>query len=151
MFQSMVRGAVAGAAGTAVLDVMSYGDMAWRGRAASEAPIQLMEKITQDLRHPVPGSGSRRNNRLSALGALGGIAVGCGTGVTVSLLYRAGIRMPWSLGGLVTGALAMAAADLPMALLGVSDPGSWSGTDWASDAVPHLAYGLVTYGIVRAP
>jgi hypothetical protein len=44
----------------------------------------------------------------------------------------------------------MAAADLPMALMGVSDPGSWSGTDWASDVVPHLAYGLVTYGIITA-
>jgi len=31
-----------------------------------------------------------------------------------------------------------------MAALGVSDPRSWGATDWASDVVPHLAYGLVT-------
>lgn len=61
-----------------------------------------------------------------------------------------GIRLPWWLGGAVTGALAMAATDVPMARLGVSDPTSWSFEDWASDAVPHLMYGLVTYGIVAA-
>lgn len=66
------------------------------------------------------------------------------------MLRRVGVRLPWWLGGVVTGALAMAAADLPMARLGVSDPKSWSAQDWASDAVPHLMYGMVTYGIVTA-
>lgn len=56
--------------------------------------------------------------------------------------------MPWWLGGVATGALAMAATDLPMMRLGVSDPTTWSAKDWTSDIVPHLAYGLVTYGVV---
>lgn len=133
-----------------MLNAVTYADMAWRGRPSSQAPARVVDQIAQEAGHPVPGSGDTRDNRLSGLGALSGIAVGCGTGAAVSLLRRVGIRMPWWLGGVVTGALAMAATDLPMARLGVSDPTSWSAKDWASDAVPHLLYGLVTYGIVTA-
>ncbi|MEU6281344.1 hypothetical protein [Streptomyces sp. NPDC047028] len=150
MMRTLVRGSAAGAAGTTVLNAVTYADMAWRGRPSSQAPAQVVDQIAQEAGHPVPGSGGIRDNRLSGLGALSGIAVGCGTGAAVSLLRRVGIRMPWWLGGAVTAALAMAATDLPMARLGVSDPTSWSAKDWASDAVPHLLYGLVTYGIVTA-
>lgn len=150
MMRNLVRGGVAGAAGTTVLNAVTYADMAWRGRASSGAPAQVVDKLARAAGHPVPGSGDSRGNRLTGLGALSGIAVGCGTGVAVALLRRAGARMPWWLGGVVTGALALAATDLPMAGLGVSDPRSWSAGDWASDAVPHLAYGLVTYSVVAA-
>ncbi|WP_169797062.1 hypothetical protein [Peterkaempfera griseoplana] len=47
-------------------------------------------------------------------------------------------------------ALAMSAADMPTARLGVTDPRGWSAADWLSDAVPHLVYGLVTHGAVAA-
>jgi hypothetical protein len=47
-------------------------------------------------------------------------------------------------GALGTAAVAMLGANVPMAVLGVSDPRRWAATDWASDVVPHLAYGLVT-------
>jgi hypothetical protein len=30
-----------------------------------------------------------------------------------------------------------------MTVLGVTDPRTWSATDWVSDLVPHLVYGLV--------
>ncbi|MBL1082370.1 hypothetical protein JK359_10310 [Streptomyces actinomycinicus] len=150
MMQSMVRGGAAGAAGTTVLNAVTYADMAWRGRPSSQAPARTVDKLAEDTGHPVPGSGEIRDNRLSGLGALSGIAVGCGTGVAVALLRGAGIRMPWWLGGVFTGALAMAATDLPMARLGVSDPTGWSAKDWVSDVVPHLMYGLTTYGIVAA-
>ncbi|RPK34941.1 hypothetical protein EES40_32340 [Streptomyces sp. ADI93-02] len=46
-------------------------------------------------------------------------------------------------------ALAMALTDAPIARLGVSDPRTWSAHDWASDVVPHVVHGLVTYGINR--
>lgn len=150
MFQSIVRGGAAGAAGTTVLNAVTYADMAWRGRPASEAPAQVVDRLSREIGRPVPGSDGGRENRLSGLGALSGIAVGCGTGAAVALLRRAGVELPWWLGGVLTGALAMAATDLPMARLGVSDPTSWSARDWASDAVPHLLYGLVTYGAVAA-
>ncbi|MCV2458290.1 hypothetical protein OEB94_03200 [Streptomyces sp. ICN988] len=150
MIQSIVRGVVAGAAGTTVLNAVTYADMAWRGRPSSEVPAQAVEKLTKQAGYPVPGSGSNHDNRLAGLGGLSGIAVGSGIGAGVSLLRRIGIRMPWWLGGVATGALAMAATDLPIARLGVSDPANWSSKDWASDVVPHLMYGLVTYGIVTA-
>ena len=51
--------------------------------------------------------------------------------------------------GLTAGAAAMASSDTAMAALGVSDPRSWSATDWLSDAVPHLAYGMVTAAVVH--
>lgn len=38
----------------------------------------------------------------------------------------------------------MGGTDAPMAALGVTDPRTWAAKDWLSDAVPHLAYGLVT-------
>lgn len=148
MMRNLLRGAVAGAAGTTALNAVTYGDMAWRGRGPSGAPAQVVERLTEDTDLPVPGSGDTRGNRLTALGALSGIAVGCGIGAAVAVLHGSGVRMPWWLGGVVTGALAMAASDLPMAQTGVSDPRTWSAREWTSDVVPHLAYGLVTYTLV---
>ncbi|HMG63453.1 MAG TPA: hypothetical protein VK599_10940 [Streptosporangiaceae bacterium] len=54
------------------------------------------------------------------------------------------------LGPALLGGSAMLATDLPMARLGVADPGSWDAASWASDAVPHLAYGGVTYGALAS-
>ncbi|MEO6509564.1 MAG: hypothetical protein ABIO16_01145 [Nocardioides sp.] len=44
----------------------------------------------------------------------------------------------------------MAATDAPMAALGVSDPRTWATADWLSDAIPHLAYGVVTTAVAAA-
>ncbi|MEV7480090.1 hypothetical protein [Streptomyces halstedii] len=150
MMRNLVRGGIAGAAGTTVLNTVTYADMAWRGRGSSDAPAQVVDRLARAVGHPVPGSGDTRDNRLTGLGALSGLGVGCGTGVAVCVLHRAGVRMPWWLGGVATGALAMAATDLPMAGLRVSDPRSWAAKDWVADAVPHLAYGLVTHALVAA-
>jgi hypothetical protein len=38
-----------------------------------------------------------------------------------------------------------------MAWLGVSDPRTWTAGDWVGDAVPHLAYGAVTWATLDAP
>ncbi|WP_030603983.1 hypothetical protein [Streptomyces achromogenes] len=147
MMRSVVRGCAAGAVGTTVLNAVTFADIALRGRPSSQAPAQTVDKIAGGVGCPVPGAGEVRENRLSGLGGLSsGIAGGVGTGVVVSLARHAGLRPPWWLGGLATGALAMTATDLPMARLGVSDPAGWSVTDWVSDAVPHLLYGLATYG-----
>ncbi|MFH9658906.1 hypothetical protein ACH4NF_14375 [Streptomyces sp. NPDC017248] len=150
MKENIVRGGAAGAAGTTVLNAVTYADMALRGRPSSQTPARTVDKISEDAGHPVPGTGETRDNRLAGLGALSGIAVGCGIGVAVSLTRGLGLRPPWWLGGVVTGALAMVATDLPMARLGISDPKSWSAKDWASDVVPHLCYGLTTYGMLAA-
>ncbi|MCF0087708.1 MULTISPECIES: hypothetical protein [unclassified Streptomyces] len=148
MFQTLARGCAAGAAGTTALNAVTYADMALRGRPTSSVPEDVVDRITAHTGHPVPGTGDLRENRLTGLGALSGIAVGVAAGATVALVHRAGVRVPLWLGGPVTGALAMAASDLPIARTGVSDPRTWSAKDWLSDIVPHVVYGLVTYGVV---
>jgi hypothetical protein len=35
-------------------------------------------------------------------------------------------------------------ANGPMTAMGLTDPRTWSRTDWLSDVLPHLAYGWVT-------
>jgi hypothetical protein len=47
-------------------------------------------------------------------------------------------------GTLAAAALALVVGNGPMTALGVTDPRTWSGVDWTSDLVPHLAYGVVT-------
>jgi uncharacterized membrane protein len=44
----------------------------------------------------------------------------------------------------------MAATDVPVAALGVTDPRRWSAADWAADAVPHLAYGMAAEAVLSA-
>jgi hypothetical protein len=149
MFRSLARGCAAGAAGTTALNAVSYLDMALRGRPSSGAPQAVVDKITTKAGLRIP-DGEERDNRLSGLGALAGIAVGVGTGAAMALLHRAGLRPHPCLGGVLTGALAMTLTDAPMAALGVSDPRTWSPADWTADALPHLAYGLVTYGAITS-
>lgn len=149
MFRTIARGCAAGAAGTTALNAVSCLDMAVRGRPSSSTPEAVVGKITTRAGHPVP-DGEGRDNRLSGLGALSGIAVGVGTGALVPLLHRAGLRPHAWLGAVLTGALAMTLADAPRAGLDISDPRTWSPADWTSDALPHLAYGLVTYGVITA-
>ncbi|MFD4788972.1 hypothetical protein ACFWN1_18335 [Streptomyces sp. NPDC058459] len=148
MMHSLLRGAAAGAAGTTALDAAAYADMALRGRPASDVPAQAADRLTEDVGLRVGGTGETRGNRLSGIGALSGIGVGVATGVVVSLAHRVGLRLPWWAGSLVTGVLAMAATDASLTRLGVTDPTTWSPKDWASDVVPHLVFGAVTYGVV---
>lgn len=150
MMRSITRGCGAGAVGTTALHAVTYADMAVRGRPPSSTPEDMVDRLTARLGHPVRGDEPQRSHRLSGLGALSGIAVGCGIGSVVSLWRSAGVRPPVWLGAVVTGSLAMAVTNVPMARLQVTDPRTWSAADWASDVVPHLLYGLVTYGIVAA-
>ncbi|MFD7206181.1 hypothetical protein [Streptomyces sp. NPDC059893] len=149
MIRTIVRGCAAGAAGTTALNAVSYADMALRGRPASSVPEKLVDTVATRIGLPLRESADK-GNRLIGLAAVTGAAVGCGTGAAVALAHRAGARMPLWLGGTLTGALVMVVADVPIARLGVSDPRTWSAGDWASDVVPHLVFGLVTYGLVTA-
>jgi hypothetical protein len=145
MFRALLRGAIAGAAGTTALNAVTYLDMALRARPASELPQRAVSRIGEQSGHPVPGSGEERAHRVAGLGALGGIATGVGIGAVTGLLRPVLLRLPslaWA--GLV-GAAAMVAANAPLRRMGLTDPATWSAADWASDALPHLAYGIVTY------
>ena len=142
------RGLIAGAAGTVALHAATYLDMAVRGRPASTVPQQLVDAIAGAAGTEVPGRGATRDARRRGLGELAGIANGVGLGMVFNLVRSAGVRMPFPVGAVVKGAAALAATDVPIAALGVSDPRTWSREDWIADAVPHLAYGAVAQAVV---
>jgi len=142
---SVLKGAAAGAAGSTALNAVTYVDMAVRGRGASDTPQQTVDTLADKADLAVPGDGETRDNRLTGLGSLSGIVTGVGVGAAFGVLRRIGLRPPVPVGGVLVGLGAMAATDGTMAALKVSDPRTWSATDWASDLVPHLVYGLVTY------
>lgn len=144
------RGVAAGAAGVTALNAVTYLDMALRGRPTSESPERTVDAITGMLGANIPGRGDTRRNRRTALGALSGIGTGLAVGVATSAARAAGFRLPAPVGVLATGAAAMAASDVPMAALGVSDPRTWAASSWLSDVVPHLAFGLATRAVVHA-
>jgi hypothetical protein len=150
MVRQMLRGAAAGAAGTTVLNAVTYVDMALRARPASSTPEQTVDTIANRLGHPVPGGNGARGNRLTGLGALSGIATGIGIGAVFGALRAWGLRLPAPVEAVLVGAAAMAATDGAMAGLGVSDPRAWPASAWLSDAVPHLAYGAATSATLRA-
>ncbi|WP_431981425.1 hypothetical protein [Streptomyces qinglanensis] len=146
MTGSTARGCAAGAAGITALNAVTYADMALRGRSAGTIPATPVATAGARTGHPV-AAGATRDNRLSNLGALSGIAVGTSTGALVSLARGVGIRPP-ARGGLFAGAPALAAAGLPLAC--ISDPRTWSARDRAADAIPRLCYGLTTYGVLSS-
>ena len=149
-----MRGAAAGAAGTTALNAATYLDMAIRGRGTSSAPQDLVERSAEKAGLDIPGSGDVRGNRLAGLGPLLGIAVGSAVGAAAGAIRRAlndrGRSIPAPLAVILIGSAAMALSDVPLKLLGISDPSDWAATDWAADAVPHLVYGTVTYATLRA-
>lgn len=144
------RGLIAGAAGTTALNVVTYLDMAVRGRPASTAPGQAVDRLTDALGLSLPGGRGERAHRREGVGAVLGLGTGMGLGVVTALARAAGVRLPRPLGAIATGAVAMAATDVPMTALGLTDPRTWTAADWFSDVVPHLAYGAVTHSALVA-
>jgi|SRR4051794_5060924 hypothetical protein len=138
-----LRGAAAGAAGTTALNVVTYLDMAVRGRAASSTPERTVAKVADVAHVPIPGEGDERENRLQGLGALTGLVAGVGFGTLVGLVRAAGLRTSPLVGTLLTTAGVLVATNGPMTALEITDPRTWSPADWLSDLVPHVVYGVV--------
>jgi hypothetical protein len=139
----VLRGASAGAAGTTALNAVTYLDMAGRGRGTSSTPEQTVEALAAKVHVSIPGEGETRENRVQGLGPLTGLVAGVGVGVLVGLARAAGLRSRPLVGTALTTAGVLVAANGPMTVLGITDPRTWSATDWISDLVPHLAYGAV--------
>lgn len=137
------RGLLAGAAGNLVLDAVTYLDMAVRARPASDVPARTLEAGLDRAGVSVS------DDQAEAAGALAGIATGVGVGVATAVVRSAGVRLSPLGGAVVTGAVAMAVSDGGAALAGVTDPSTWAATDWASDVVPHLAFGVAVHEVVR--
>jgi hypothetical protein len=145
----LIRGALAGAAGTTALNAATYADMALRGRPSSELPKHAVRKIAEATDTDVPGEGEQQENRVNGLAPLLGIATGVTVGAAAGLLWPALERIPELVSGPVVGAAAIALTDGPMKRLGLTNPKEWSISEWASDVVPHLAFGIVTIATLR--
>jgi hypothetical protein len=149
--KKMLKGAMAGAAGTTALNAVGYGDMALRGRPASSTPAQVVEQLARRACLTIPGTGHARQSRLEGLGALAGIATGVAVGAAAGQWQGAVRRLGPLAGPAAISGAAMLATDLTMAVLGVSDPRTWDAASWLSDVVPHLVFGAVVYAGLAEP
>jgi hypothetical protein len=145
----MLYGAVAGAAGTAVLDVASYADMAIRGRGPSELPKNVVKELAnraqiEPYNKPDDQLSEQDKNRESAFGALIGYADGLGTGAMYGAIRPAVRGIPWFWTGLglaiATGLLSEGTATA----LKQTNPRRWSVAAWVADIIPRCLYGWVT-------
>jgi hypothetical protein len=136
----LVNGMIAGIAGTAALNMVTYADMAVRARPASHTPQNTVQRLADTVRLDL-GKGDRGENRRTGIGSLLGYA----TGAVVTAGYAAAVgrRAPWPVSAVALSALAMLGGNGPMTVLGVTDPRRWTASDWASDVVPHIAFGIV--------
>ncbi|BAH53607.1 membrane protein [Rhodococcus opacus] len=146
---AFTTGLAAGAAGTTMLNTVTYLDMAIRGRPASTVPDKTVESVATALGVAIPGRGDALAARRSAFGALGGIAVGTAIGVAASLVRRAGAHLTPTAGTLGVGLAAMAVTGIPITVRGISDPRAWTTQDWIGDLVPHLVYGATVTAVLR--
>ncbi len=154
VLRDVLVGATAGAVGTVALNAATYADMVVRARPPSSVPSEVAGELAGKAGIDLSGSSdgdATAENRKSGLGALFGI----GTGVGVGLAYGAirphlGRRVSLPRAAVVLGLAAMAGSDVPSAALGVTDPTRWGANAWASDLVPHLAYGLATAAAYEA-
>ena len=153
MLRGVLLGAVAGATGNLTLEIVTYGDMLLRGRSASGVPGKMAGILADNLRIGALSSaatGNQADNRRSAAGALLGYALGVGLGGAYGLIRPGLGRLSTPLAGVALGVAAMTAADASYAVTGASDPKTWTVTDWISDLVPHIIYGLVTVATYEA-
>ncbi|OBI13262.1 hypothetical protein A5712_05445 [Mycobacterium sp. E2327] len=144
LWPGLLSGAAAGATGTTALNVITYLDIAVRGRPTSSTPERTVEAMAKLFGLTVPGSGDVLANRLLGLGALTGYAAGIGMGLILGLAYALGWRPSLVVAALVATALALIGTNGPMTVLGVTDPRTWGVVGWISDLVPHFGYGVVT-------
>ena len=149
-FTKLGHGIAAGAVGVTVLNAVTYLDMSVRARPASDTPSQAVEKLAGKAGTDIPGEGNERDNRLAGMGPLAGIATGVAVGVAAAFARPALSKIPAPLSAAILGALAMAASDGPLAVLGLTDPAKWSAVDWASDIIPHVSYGAAAYATLAA-
>ena len=146
---SAFLGGVAGAVGVTALNAISYLDVSVRGRAFSDAPAKLVERIVERLAIPLAKDPARGQRQMAGIGPLLGIATGIAVGAASGLVRAQLARPPFVFASMAIGATAMLCSDAPLAAMGVSDPRGWSLTDWLSDVVPHLAFGAAVEATLR--
>ena len=140
---SMTRGLLAGAAGTVTLNVLTYLDMAVRGRPSSTVPATTAKKAADAAGIELATEDEAADNRSQGLGALLGYVSGLGFGALYGAV-RSGRDVTVPVGGLSLTMAAMVGSTIPSVAMGVTDPREWGAEGWVMDIVPHLAYGWVT-------
>lgn len=148
LMRPLLYGAAAGAAGTTALNIVSYADMAFRGRAASNTPEVTLRRLAEKLHVRIPGEGPTLENRVAGLAPMTGFAAGLGMGVALAVARAAGWRPSMAVQYTAASIGALIGTNGPMTVLGVTDPRTWAASDWVSDIVPHLAYAWVTVGVL---
>jgi hypothetical protein len=138
-----LAGAAGGAAGVTALNAVTYADMALRGRSSSGLPERTVGTIADKAGVSLGGEDEAASNRRQSLGALLGLGVGIGVGAGYGLV-RSRFRVPRVPAAVGLGVAASVASEGPATAMGLTDPRTWGAAGWASDLVPHLAYGAVT-------
>jgi hypothetical protein len=138
---NVTAGLAAGAVGTTLLNAVTYLDMAVRGRPASSVPEDAVDKMAERAGVSLGSDEEQAAARRSAIGALMGYATGLSIGAVYGLARAVLPGVPQRTAAVFAGLGAMAATDAASAAMGTTDPRSWSPQDWASDVIPHLAYG----------
>lgn len=143
----IAAGLIAGAAGTVTLNVVTYLDMAVRGRPASTVPADTVKRAAEETGTQLARESETAENRSQGLGALLGYASGLGFGAMYGALRSRGDDVSTAAGGLGLTLAVMAGSTAPSVALGVTDPREWGVQGWLMDIVPHLAYGFVTAAV----
>ena len=93
----LAEGLVAGAVGTAALDMYTYADILVRGRATSELPSKVVQKLAERVRFTTfaQDDSEPANNRRSGAGALVGYGVGLGAGLAYACIRPKVSWLPW--------------------------------------------------------
>jgi hypothetical protein len=144
-----ILGALAGAAGTSVLNAITYIDMGVRGRPPSELPDKMVRKLADmagydDFAKPDEELDDKTKNQRAGIAALLGYADGFGSGALFGMVrpYMRGV--PWFWAGIGLGGLTMLMSEGLATKLGQTDPSSWPASSWIEDIVPRCAYGWAT-------
>ncbi|MGH7736347.1 MAG: hypothetical protein ACREMP_00510 [Candidatus Tyrphobacter sp.] len=141
---ALVRGLVAGAAGTAALDIVTYLDMAIRGRPPSEVPKKTVQRLAQSAGlHVLDGDDGKVENRRTAAGAIAGYMDGLCAGAAYGAA-RSLLPIPWYVGATALAGLTLLVGEGTAVRAGATDWRTWSAADWISDLVPRAVYGVVT-------
>lgn len=148
--RGIVMGAAAGAAGTTALNAVTYLDVVVRARPMSSTPQETVERLAEKLHVTIPGRDGARANRVAGMGPLTGLATGVSVGAVLGISRSRGRRPGLAVSVLAATIGALLGSNGPMSLLGVTNPRTWTVTDWVSDVVPHLAYGAATAGTLLA-
>jgi len=90
-----------------------------------------------------------RENRVAGLAPSPGWRLGSGSGRPSAWRGPLGYVPPSSSAVSLPRSAPLIGSNGPMAVLGVTDPRTWALNDWVADVIPHLAYGVVTVGVLQ--